>query len=98
MIFKLISRSIEEPIAGETMIMAVIELPDRVVIFEFKLDGRADKALQQVEKTKYYQKYQHAGKEIELVGVNFDSRKRTVDAWETKTVGKEVAVMFGNQR
>ena len=51
MIFKLISRSIEEPIGGETMIMAVIELPDRVVIFEFKVDGSADKALEQAKRS-----------------------------------------------
>ena len=87
MIFKLIGLSIHAEVeTNQGRIDAVIELTDRVVIFEFKLDGSAQKALQQAQKTKYYQKYQYSGREVELVGVNFDSKKRTVDSFLAKTI------------
>ena len=87
MIFKLIGLSITAEVeTNQGRIDAVIELRERVVIFEFKLDGSAEKALQQAQKTKYYQKYQYSGREVELVGVNFDSKKRTVDSFLSKTI------------
>jgi len=95
MIFKLIGLSIHAEVeTNQGRIDAVIELADRVVIFEFKLDGTVDKALEQAKKSKYYQKYQDSGREIELVGVNFDSKKRTVDSWKSETIDEQTSEVY----
>ncbi len=98
MIFKLIGLSIHTEVeTNQGRIDVVIELTDRVVIFEFKVDGSAEKALQQAKKTKYYQKYQHSGREIELVGVNFDTKTRTVGAWKTETIHADATTQLTNR-
>ncbi len=87
LIFKLIGLSVHAEVeTNKGRIDAVIELSNQVIIFEFKVNASAEKALQQAEKTKYYQKYQLSGKEIVLAGVNFDPRTRTIDSWKTKTI------------
>ncbi len=48
-------------------------------IFEFKLDGNKDKALGQIRDKGYFEKYQGAGKNIYLFGVEFTDRN--VGAW-----------------
>jgi hypothetical protein len=47
-------------------------------LFEFKLNGSAQKALQQILDMKYYEAYQGHGKKIKLVGVNFSSDAKNV--------------------
>jgi len=65
---------------------AVVEVPDRIYIFEFKLDdnGTADDALRQIETKNYAGKYQLSGKEIIKIGAVFDNEKRTVKEWKIK--------------
>jgi len=77
-------RAVAEVQTNDGRIDAVVEVPDRIYIFEFKLNKDADEALKQIEDHKYYQKYQLRGKPITLVGANFDSKTRTVDDWMTK--------------
>ncbi|MCB0122589.1 MAG: ATP-binding protein [Caldilineaceae bacterium] len=60
---------------------AVVTLPEQIFLFEFKLDQSAAIALQQIKDRDYAAKYRGQGKSIILVGVNFDSRKRTVTEW-----------------
>lgn len=62
---------------------AVIEVGDRVFLFEFKLDGSAAEALLQIQEHAYYQKYRKPGKIVTLIGVNFDSAKRTISDWQS---------------
>jgi PD-(D/E)XK nuclease superfamily len=59
----------------------VIEIEDRIYIIEFKLNGSKEEALQQIKDKKYAQKYQNAGKEIVLLGVEFDQKERNIGAW-----------------
>ena len=66
---------------------AVIELQDRVLIFEFKLDQPADVALQQIKDKKYAEPYQNTGKKIELFGVSFGTKERNVVEWKIGDVG-----------
>ena len=61
----------------------VIEVGDRVFLFEFKLDGSAEEALAQIRQHAYYQKYRKPGKTVTLVGVSFDSAKRTISDWQS---------------
>jgi hypothetical protein len=61
---------------------ALVELPDRIYLFEFKLGGRAATALEQIKTNDYYQKYRLLGKALTLIGVRFDRRKRKVTGWK----------------
>ena len=65
---------------------AVIETPDRIFIFEFKLDKTAQVAMDQIKDREYYQKYLLAGKELILVGANFDSKKANIGDWIVKKI------------
>lgn len=47
-------------------------------LFEFKLNGSAQMALQQIFDMKYYEAYQGQGKKIKLVGVNFSSEVKNI--------------------
>ncbi|GGJ35990.1 ATP-binding protein [Deinococcus roseus] len=57
----------------------VLELPDQVFIFEFKLDSTAQEALDQIKTAGYAEKF--AGKKLWLSGVNFDSGSKSVSEW-----------------
>lgn len=63
---------------NEGRIDAVMETPDHVYVMEFKRDVSASKALSQIKDKKYYEKFLGSGKKITLIGVNFDSTKRTI--------------------
>ena len=58
-----------------------IETAKYVYIFEFKLDGSAEKALQQIEDRGYATEYQSSGKAIYKIGVNISSDTGTVSEW-----------------
>ena len=84
LIFLLIGLRIEAEVkTNQGRIDAVVELKDRIFLFEFKLDSDAETALQQIKSNEYHQKYQLKGKPMILVGVNFDSEKRKVTEWKT---------------
>ena len=58
-----------------------IETAKYVYIFEFKLDGSAEKALQQIEDRGYATEYQSSGKAIYKIGVNISSDTGTISEW-----------------
>jgi hypothetical protein len=66
---------------------AVVELSNHIFLFEFKLDGSEEDALQQVKDRTYYQKYQLRGKPMTLIGANFSSTERQVVKWKHETLG-----------
>jgi hypothetical protein len=61
-----------------------VELGDSIFIFEFKLAGSAEEALKQIKDRKYYQKFRLQGKELYLVGVNFEMEKRALKEWKVE--------------
>ncbi len=63
---------------------AVIELQDRVLIFEFKVNQSAEAALKQIHEKKYAQAYERTGKAIELFGVNLSTSERNIAEWVTE--------------
>jgi hypothetical protein len=71
---------------NEGRIDAVMETPDHVYVMEFKRDKSAAEAMAQIKDKKYYDKFLSSGKKITLVGVNFDSEKRTIAEWVTEVV------------
>ncbi|RMH78606.1 MAG: hypothetical protein D6681_19925 [Calditrichaeota bacterium] len=61
-----------------------VELSDRVYIMELKCNQSADEALGQIKAKGYAERYQGRGKEIVLVGINFDTGERRVTEWKTE--------------
>jgi hypothetical protein len=83
LILKLMGLKVDaEARTNKGRIDTVVELDSGIIIFEFKLDGTAAEALQQIKQRDYAQKYRILGKKIYLVGVNFDSKKREIAAWQ----------------
>ena len=60
----------------------VIETPQFVYIFEFKLDGTAAGALQQIEAKGYAREYEADARPVHKIGVNFSSETGTIEEWE----------------
>lgn len=60
---------------------AILELKDKILIFELKLNQTAEAALAQIHEKQYYAPFQNQGKVIHLFGVNFDIEKRNVTSW-----------------
>ncbi len=84
LIFQLLGvRTAAEVKANRGRIDAVIEINKRIYLFEFKLDGSAADALQQIRAHEYATRYRSQGKPITLIGANFDSKQRKITAWES---------------
>ena len=82
LIFKLIGLEINAEVhTNWGRIDAVIETENDVFLFEFKLDGSAEGALEQIKQKEYFGRYRLAGKRLHLVGVNFEMEKRGVGEW-----------------
>lgn len=62
----------------------VLETEGYVYIFEFKRDGSADEALEQIEEQRYAEPYAADQRTLYRVGVNFDSETRMLEEWKVK--------------
>ena len=60
---------------------AVVKTPKYIYVFEFKLNGTAEQALQQIDEKGYLIPYQVDGRELVKVGVEFSAEKRNIDRW-----------------
>ena len=61
-----------------------VETPRHVYVFEFKLDGSAREALQQIKDRGYATEFESSGKDVHKVGINISSVTGTVDGWEAE--------------
>ncbi len=57
---------------------AVIRTKTHIYVFEFKASKSPAQALKQIEEKKYPQKFQHDGKKIVIVGMNFILEERNI--------------------
>ena len=62
----------------------ILETNQDVFIFEFKLDGTADEALQQIEAKGYARPYISGVKAIHKIGASFSSETGTIEEWKVK--------------
>ena len=69
---------------SEGRVDCIIETPDYIYIFEFKLDGTADEALQQIENKGYARPYLADKRKLYRIGVSFSSATGTVDDWKVE--------------
>ena len=60
----------------------VIETDRFIYIIEFKLDGTAEEALQQIEDKGYTAKYATDGRKLFKIGINFSSQTGTISDWK----------------
>ena len=67
---------IAEDVTNSGRIDLSVFIDNKVYIFEFKVDSSG--ALEQIKKKKYYKKYLDKYSEIYLVGVEFNSKKRSL--------------------
>ena len=59
----------------------IIETPGQVYIFEFKLDGTAEEALQQIHDRGYARAYDADPRCKFLIGASFSSKTGTIEGW-----------------
>ncbi len=62
----------------------IVETPKFVYIFEFKRDGSALDALEQIKEMGYAKEYATDPRTIYQIGCNFSSKTGTIDGWEIK--------------
>lgn len=63
---------------------AVVKTKDYIYVFEFKLDGSALEALQQIDNKAYLLTYTADGRQLVKVGVSFDAEERNIGVWEIR--------------
>ena len=57
-----------------------------IYVMEFKFDGSAEEALQQIEEKRYILPFAKDNRKIVKVGVNFSSKTRNIEKWLVKEV------------
>ena len=62
----------------------VVQTADYVYVMEFKLDGSAEQALQQIEEKQYALPFAGDSRRVFSIGVNFSSETRNIDRWIVK--------------
>lgn len=60
---------------------AVVKTKDCIYVFEFKLNGSAEAALQQIDQKGYLIPYTADGRQLVKVGVSFDAEERNIGEW-----------------
>lgn len=60
---------------------AVVKTKDTIYIFEFKPNGSAEEALQQIDEKGYLIPYTLDGKRLVKIGVNFNKETRSVERY-----------------
>lgn len=82
LIFKMLSFNVQvERATSQGRMDVTIQTKDYIYIFELKLDGTAEEALQQIKDNQYARPFQTDGRKLYKIGVNFSSKTRTVEKW-----------------
>ena len=78
-----------EKVQSQGRVDCVVETPQFVYIFEFKLDSTAEDALKQIEEKGYATEYQTDKRKIFKIGAAFSSQTGTISDWKTETQEEE---------
>jgi hypothetical protein len=60
---------------------AVVETPEAVYVFEFKLNGAAEEALKQINNKGYALPYETGDRKVVKIGAEFDKGTRNIERW-----------------
>jgi Protein of unknown function (DUF1703)./Predicted AAA-ATPase. len=87
LVFKLLGQFTEAEVrSARGRADAVVRTPDYIYLFEFKLDGDAQAALQQIDEKGYLIPYTADGRKVFKIGVNFDAQERNLGEWVIATL------------
>jgi len=62
----------------------IVETPEYVYLFEFKVGKSAQEALAQIEEKGYADAYKADKRKLYKIGVSFDGEKRSLEEWEVR--------------
>ena len=63
-----------------------VTFPDKIYIIEFKCNQSAEAGIKQIREQGYVEKYKQSGKKMILIGINFSTEKRNLEAWQVEEV------------
>ena len=66
---------------SEGRVDCVIETPDYIYILEFKRDGNAQEAIEQINEKGYTREYEADSRKVYKIGCNFSSETGTISDW-----------------
>ena len=94
LIFRLVSvyTVYTEKAQSQGRVDCIVETPDYIYIFEFKLDGTADEALAQIEEKGYARPYSADSRQLYKIGVSFSSATGTVEEWKVNEDSQSIPV------
>ena len=75
-----------EKVQSQGRVDCIVETPQYIYIFEFKLDGTADEALQQIEDKGYAREYATDSRKLFRIGAVFSSETGTTKTEKVKRV------------
>lgn len=82
LVFTLLGAQIDTEVRTATgRVDAVMKLPDAIYVFEFKYNKSAEEALEQIDERGYLVPFEHDGRRLFKVGVNFSEKTQTVEDW-----------------
>ena len=70
-----------EKAQSEGRVDCVIETPEYIYILEFKKDGTAKEAMEQINAKGYAREYEADKRKLYKIGINFSSETGTIDDW-----------------
>ncbi len=73
---------VDEKCCSQGRVDMVVETPDNVYIFEFKLNDSADAALRQIDERGYAKTYLSDSRKVYKIGVKFGKESGTIDEWQ----------------
>ena len=73
-----------EKVQSRGRVDCIVETPDYVYIFEFKLDGTAEEALRQIEEKGYALEYASDSRKLYKIGAVFSSETGTIAGFEVR--------------
>ena len=77
---------LSEVLTSHGRIDIALEYPDKVYVIELKCNQNADKAIAQIKEKRYLEKYIASGRDIFLIGINFDTTARSITGWKWEKV------------
>lgn len=66
----------------------VVRTKDRIDVFEFKFNRTSEEAMKHILERRYYEKYEHEGKPILLIGLSFNYKDKKLSVkYVTQAIG-----------
>jgi Predicted AAA-ATPase/PD-(D/E)XK nuclease superfamily len=85
LVFQYLGQFIEAEVhTSDGRIDAVVHTETHIYLLEFKLDRSAAEAMQQIREKAYADKYRLQEKVLTGIGINFSSKTKNVEDWETE--------------